>query len=135
MNTQENIQESEDARQKRIKRLNKGIAAYDHERNVLLRLLRKHGVFSSQQFDLWFDRGREKHKTMRMHRYNVGRRHSMRHQWFNGETFILGAGINGGTYWAKMLHLLQIMIDIGEVDVGRNHKGIIVYSLSLGLVH
>lgn len=125
MNIQTNSPESEKVREKRIESLKKGIAAYDHERNVLLRLLRKHGVFSSQQFDLWFSKGREKHRNKRMSRY------ASRFQFYTSDSFVLGAGLNGGTYWAKMLHLLQIMIDIGEVDVGINDKGIIVYSLSL----
>ena len=106
-----------------IEKLKKGIAAYDHERNVLLRLLKKRGSFTAKQFDLWFQKGREKHLAKRMSCY------ASRFQWFDNSTFILGAGRNGGSYWAKMLNLLQIMIDIGEVDVGRNDDDVIVYSL------
>ena len=106
----------------RVKSLNKGIAAYAHERNVLLRLLRKRGFFTAKQFDLWFRTGREKHQDKRMRRY------APRFQWFDRNTFILGAGINGGSYWSKMLNLLRIMIDIGEVDV-REDDGMVVYFL------
>ena len=123
MNTQTNSPENEEVREKRIKSLKKGIAAYGHEREVLLRLLRKSGSFTSKQFDLWFRTGREKHQGKRMRRYGS------RFQWFDNNTFILGAGINGGSYWARMLNLLQIMIDIGEVDVGRNDHNVIVYTL------
>ena len=112
-----------------IEKLKKGIAAYDHERNVLLRLLRKRGSFTAKEFDLWFVTGRyrfrtarEKHLAKRMSRY------ASRFQWFDGNTFILGAGINGGSYWSKMLNLLQIMLDIGEVDV-RDDDGMVVYFL------
>lgn len=34
-----------------------GIAAYDHEQRVFVRLLRKRGVFTEREFDAWF-RGR-----------------------------------------------------------------------------
>ena len=122
MNTQTNSPENEEVREKRIKNLNKGIAAYAHEREVLLRLLRKRGSFTSKQFDLWFRKGREKHQGKRMMRYGS------RFQWFDNNTFILGAGINGSSYWARMLNLLQIMLDIGEVDVRRD-DGVIVYFL------
>ena len=105
-----------------IEKLKKGIAAYDHEQKVFLRLLRKRSSFTSKEFDLWFSTGREKHQDKRMSRY------ASRFQWFDGNTFILGAGINGGSYWSKMLNLLQIMLDIGEVDV-RDDDGMVVYFL------
>ena len=123
MNTQTNSHEKEEVREKRINDLKSGIAAYGHERDVLLRLLRKRGSFTSKQFDLWFRTGREKHQGKRMRRYGS------RFQFYASNAFVLGDGRNGGTYWARMLNLLQIMIDIGEVDVGRNDKGIIVYTL------
>ena len=59
----------------------------------------------------------------------------MRFQWFHSNTFILGAGINGGTRWARMLHLLQIMIDIGEVNVSINDDGLVIYYLNPDPVH
>ena len=111
------------ATSKTIEKLKKGIAAYDHERNVLLRLLRKRGSFTAEEFDIWFIKGREKHLAKRMSRY------ASRFQFYASNTFILGAGRNGGSYWARMLDLLQIMINIGEVNVGRNDDDIIIYSL------
>lgn len=116
------IPNDEEIRDSKIERLNKGIAAYSHERKVLLRLLRKSGSFTSKQFDLWFSKRRNKYLAKR------GSRYSMRFQWLHSNTFILGAGINGGTCWARMLNLLQIMIDIGEVGV-RKDDGVIVYFL------
>ena len=121
METQTNSPENEEVREKRIESLKKGIAAYGHERKVLLRLLRKRGSFTEKEFDLWFRKGREKHQGKRIRRYGS------RFQFYNGNTFILGAGRNGGSYWARMLNLLQIMIDIGEVNVSINDDGLVIY--------
>lgn len=89
-----------------------GIAAYKHERTVLLRLLKKRGFFSEKDFDSWL-RGREWRRPMRV-------------RPVTGKTFLLGLGINGGNEWAKWLHLLQIMLALGEVDA-KKEDGLIVY--------
>ena len=77
MNTQTNSPENEEVREKRINDLNSGIAAYGHEREVLLRLLRKSGSFTSKQFDLWFSKRRNKYLAKRGSRYSMRFRSSV----------------------------------------------------------
>jgi len=48
--------------------------------------------------------------------------------FFTGDTFILGMGRNGGSYWALMLNLLQIMVQLKMV-MTRAEGGLVVYSL------
>ncbi len=71
-------------------KIERGIAAYKHEQRVLLRLLRKRGYFTEHEFDGWF-RGREWRRPMKFG------------PPLTGDTFILGAGQNGGSKWAVML--------------------------------
>lgn len=87
----------------------RGIAAYSREQTVLLRLLRKTGGFTPDQFDAWF-RGREWRRRVRF-------------TPITDDTFILGVGQNGGNHWAVMLDLLQHMIAAGLVGTAKEGKG------------
>jgi hypothetical protein len=87
----------------------RGIAAYSREQAVLLRLLRKTGGFTPEQFDKWF-RGREWRRPVRF-------------APMTGDTFILGLGRNGGNHWARMLELLQYMMALGLVGTTKEQGG------------
>lgn len=80
-----------------------GIMPYAHEREVLLRLLRKRGSFTSKEFDEWFT-DREFRRKIKIRFYDRG-------------SFILGCSDIGRTYRDEILALLQIMITIGDVSV------------------
>lgn len=95
-------------------RTRRGIAEYQYEQKMFLRLLRKRGCFTEHEFDSWF-RGRELRRPLRARR-------------ITGDTFVLGFGINGGNLWAEMLDLLQIMMAIGMV-YSRRENGAVVYML------
>lgn len=92
-----------------------GIAAYEHEQRVFVRLLRKRGSFTEREFDAWF-RGREWRRPMRF-------------RPIGGDTFILGLGCNGGNKWAEMLELLQTMIRLDIIDAKTKRGCGVVYSL------
>jgi hypothetical protein len=94
------------------KEIVKGIAAYAHEQQVLLRLLRKRGQFTEREFDTWF-RGREYQKPKIRPRGPI-----------NGDSLILG-GMMGGE-WAWWLDLLQHMMAVGLV-VTSAENGLVVY--------
>lgn len=94
-------------------KLRRGIDAYRHEQKVFLRLLRKRGSFTEHDFDRWL-RGREWKRPCSKARY------------LTGDTFLLGMGMNGGTLWAKMLELLQIMQALGMINT-RTENGAVVY--------
>lgn len=96
-----------------IAAIERGIAAYAHERAVLLRLLRKRGSFTEREFDHWYI-GRE------------FKRQKLRIIPMTGDTFLLGIGANGFSEWAKMIELLQYMMRLGEVDAQREN-GLVVY--------
>lgn len=81
-----------------------GIAAYRHERKVLFRLIRRFGPISESVFDRLL-RGREYRRPKFIARP------------INGDSYILGFGINGGTMWAEWLELLQYMSLLGEVRI------------------
>ena len=95
-----------------IERTRKGIAAYSHEREVLLRLLKKRGSFSETDFDSWL-RLREWRRPVRCRRVTK-------------DTFVLGIGVNGWNEWAIWLDLLRCMIQLGEVDT-KKENGLIIY--------
>ena len=97
-------------------KLRSGIAAYDRDQQVILRLLRKRGSFTELEFDRWF-RQRE---WKRPFRFN--------HCGITGDTLILGVGANGGNEWARMLELTQCMMALGLVDA-KTENGIVVYRL------
>jgi hypothetical protein len=92
-----------------------GIAVYEREQRVLVRLLRKRGTFTEDEFDKWFC-GREWRKPM-----VFGPK-------LTGDTFCLGMGINGGNQWAVMLDLLHMMIELGIVST-RTECGKVMYSI------
>lgn len=91
-----------------------GIAAYEREQRVFVRLLRRYGAFTSTQFDGWFV-GREWRRPMKL---------SPR---LTGDTFLLGVGRNGGNLWAVRLELLQAMVALGIVATKRLDAGVIAY--------
>lgn len=97
----------------------KGIAAYKHEQQVLLRLLKKKKGFTEKEFDHWF-RGREYRKRVLFRRHGI-----------TGDSFILGMGINGGNMWAKYLELLQMMMTLDLVDA-KTINGVVHYRLHHG---
>ena len=90
----------------------KGIAAYAHEQQILLRLLRKRGQFTEHEFDTWF-RGREWRRPKLRPRAGL-----------SGDSFILG-GLFGGQ-WSWWLDLLQHMIGLDLVDA-KTENGVVVY--------
>jgi len=92
-----------------------GIAAYEHEQRVFVRLLRKRGSFNEREFDVWF-RGRAWRRPMRF-------------RPLTGDTFILGVGRNGGNRWAEMLELLQVMMRLDMIDAKKQRGVGVVYSL------
>ena len=96
-------------------RLRAGIAAYEHEQRVFVRLLRKRGTFTESEFDAWF-RGREWRRPLRC-------------RGITGDSFILGLGRNGGNTWAEMLELLQVMMRLDVIDAKKKRGVGVVYSL------
>jgi len=92
-----------------------GIAAYEHEQRVFVRLLRKRGSFTECEFDAWF-RGREWRRPMRF-------------RPMTGDTFVLGMGRNGGDKWAEMLELLQVMMRLEMIDAKKKRGVGVVYLL------
>jgi hypothetical protein len=93
----------------------KGIAAYEREQKVLLRLLRKHGSFTETEFDLWF-MGREQ------------RRPKLRWPALIGDTFAFAISRDGWTIWAVMLSLLQVMVSLKIVET-KTDAGKMIYFL------
>jgi hypothetical protein len=94
----------------------KGIAAYAHEQQLFIRLLRRRGSFTEREFDKWF-RNREWTRPRLYPSHGIC-----------GDSFILGMGVNGGNLWAFMLDLLQHMRAIGLVKTS-TVDGLVVYSL------
>lgn len=92
--------------------IERGLAAYARERETFRRLLRRYGEFTEHDFDRWFRAPKRRRRGC--------------FQTYSADTFILGAGLNGGTLWAARLHLLQIMAALGEVRVSE-HGGTTVY--------
>jgi hypothetical protein len=77
----------------------KGISAYSHEQDVLLRVIRKHGKLSETDFDRIFN----------------GKLNKIRpRQGVSGTSFILGACQAG--CWAMWLELTQLMVAIGFIE-------------------
>ena len=101
----------------------KGIAAYRHEQQVLLRLLRKKNGFTEKDFDRWF-KGREYRKYCRL---TIG-------GGITGNSFILGMGINGGNIWATYLELMQMMMAVNLIDA-TTENGLIHYRIPHGAIH
>jgi len=100
-----------------ITKVKAGIAAYEREQRVFLRLLRKRGSFTSAEFDSWFRRPR--------------RLYCITGAGINGEAFILGAAANGFNRWAQMLDLLQYMmaLELVEAKQAPESSDLIIYRL------
>lgn len=92
-----------------------GIAAYAHEQEVLLRLIRKPGGLPESKFDRLF-LGRE------------WKRRTCIRSGITGDSFLLGLGRNGGTEWAFYLDLLQHMIALELVGTILGDNEEIVYA-------
>ena len=90
-----------------------GIAAYQREQAVLLRLIKMTGGLTESKFDSLF-RGREYRRPMKL-------------RPMLGDSFILGIGSNGFSEWAWQLDLLQHMIVVGIVDAVITNDGEIAY--------
>ncbi len=99
-------------------KLEKGIAAYSHEQEILLRLIRKTGGLTETKFDDLF-RMRECKKSV-----------SLRVVPVTKETFVLG-GVSYGI-WGQYLEILQVMMELGLVGTTRNDANEIVYILPKG---
>ena len=97
--------------------IRKGIAAYDRQQKVLMRLIRITGGLTESKFDELF-KGREFRKRVPLSPCGI-----------TGDSFILGCGVNGGNMWAENLELLQMMMAIDLIDTHRNEKNEIVYTL------
>lgn len=93
-------------------RIVSGIAAYKKSQNLLLRILRRYKSFSENDFDRWFRNERRYFVPLGM--------------GCDGDSFILGMGLNGGTYWAFMLDLMQKMMMIGLIKT-KTINGVIFY--------
>lgn len=91
-----------------------GIAAYDREQRIFIRLLRRFKCITEHDFDGLFDLKTPFGKPMR---FFLG---------ITGDTFILG-GMHLGD-WAGWLELVQYMMFIGTVDT-TTIDGTIVYHL------
>lgn len=100
---------------KRINRIRIGIAAYEKERLVILRLLRKRGVFTGREFDRWFI-GREWRRPIRISPVLCD------------DSFILGSGMS---HWSMMFELLQAMVAVGDVK-SKKKDGEAYYQLPNG---
>lgn len=105
-----------------VDRVKRGIAAYERDQRVIIRLLKRcGGSFTERDFDRWF-RGRE-----------FRRRILFRPLGLTGDTFLLGASLlNGGTEWARMLDLLHCMAVIGIVEA-KEENDLMVYRLKIGV--
>ena len=102
----------------KIDEIKRGIAAYEREQRVLLRLIRKSGGLSASKFDELFQ-NRETRRT--------GRARAC-----SRESFILGIAANGFNQWVWHLDLLQMMVLAGMVDIIKrteDHPDEIVYVL------
>jgi len=86
----------------------RGIAAYEWERRLLLRIVRRRGSFTEIEFDKWL-LGRESKRPLHL-------------RPITGDTYILGVGRNGGTAWAFMLDLMHLMIAHKD-GIGCRRKG------------
>ena len=102
--------------------IEKGIAAYKHEQQVLLRLLRKKNGFTEKDFDRWF-KGREYRRRVFLTGHEI-----------TGDSFILGMGINGGNMWAEYLELMQMMMAVNLIDA-TTENGLIHYRIPHGAIH
>lgn len=94
-----------------LERIRKGIAAYEAEQKIILRVLQRFGSFTEKDFDGWL---RDKHRFYP--------------RKITGDTFLLGIGRNGFNRWAEWLELMQYMMVLGLIDA-KTKDGLVVYSL------
>lgn len=94
--------------------IRQGIAAYEKEQAVLLRVLRKHGEISDRDFDRIFGDIRYRPRADGT-AVVYPRRGKVRFCAFKPESFILG-GMSYGD-WAKWLDLTQHMARVGLVKI------------------
>ena len=92
-------------------RIKKGIAAYSHEQEVLLRLMKKRGGFTSKEFDGWFVQ-------------REFRRPCLKLRAISNETFLLSMD----SYWEMMVEILHMMVKIGIVKA-KIENSTIVYGV------
>lgn len=103
-----------------LQKIKAGIAAYDYEQRVLLRLLRfKGGSFTSEEFDRWFSR--------------PPKRRWVRARYHPPDGFIgLGCDMGGFSWWALWLELLQFLAQLGNVEMEKTGSGRVLYHLAAG---
>lgn len=95
--------------------IERGLAAYHREREILRRVIRRHGRLHQDEFDRIF--GGFSRGAMSMEYFRPA-----------GESYILG-GLHRGN-WFCWLDLLQWMIVLGEVDADMNEaRAAIEYKL------
>ena len=95
-----------------------GIAPYDYEQRVLLRLLRfKGGSFTSEEFDRWFSKF-PKPRWMRARYYPPD------------SFFMLGTDKDGFSHWKLWLELLQHLALLGMVKIDPIGPGGLTYILT-----
>lgn len=87
--------------------------AYAREQRVLLRLLKRCGSFTADEFDRWFHL-REWRRPVRFPR-------------LYGDTPILGCHRGGISYWALMLELLQLLVAFGWVESYARNDGLVYH--------
>jgi hypothetical protein len=97
-----------------MQKIEAGIAAYDYEQRVLLRLLRfKGGTFTAEEFDQWFSRPPKR-------QWMLPRHHSP------DSFMMLGYDQMVFTWWG----LLQYLAMLGKVEIKSAGPGLVVYSLA-----
>jgi len=101
--------------------IKKGIEAYKHRQNIILRIVRKHKELHQDEFDNIFsdyrttvENGAFYHKSRRLYLEALTR-----------DTYILG-GLLQGEY-SKWLHLTQLMIMIGLIKTKMKNKKVVYY--------
>lgn len=110
-------------------RIVSGIKSYQHEQNVLIRLIRKHKVLTEERFDEIF------YAIPRLFRkkiidgksVNVPRPRRLSGNGISGDSFLLGgmSSIHDRDWW---LDLLQHMCTLGMVKTS-TENGLVVYTL------
>lgn len=98
-------------------RIRKGIAAYSHEQEVILEVIRENGgKLTQQEFDAEFQSFIETETIDKDGRRKVTSRRNPRQfsTLLSEDAFILGGFMQGS--WGKWLELLQCMRELGIVE-------------------
>ncbi len=91
--------------------IRRGLAAYTHEQEVLLRLIRKLGGLTESKFDeLFLGRGMRRPTPPRP---------------ISGDSYLLGGLLQ--CEWSRHLELLQYMVSLGDVTTTRDADGELIY--------